>query len=170
MSYTPFYSFTDLSNKSNFLLLVAFRLFLAVYGTKNSIYPDEYWQGTEVAYNMLYGGVKLPWEWEPNNRIRSHLYPFYLSIPLRILKFFGLDSYYFLTVNSYYFAHFLLVILGDYYYYKLGCKLVGSDSTRLSMYLYISCKFYNIHLIRCFANSTESVMYLIAFYYYIDIK
>lgn len=41
--FLPFYSFTDLSIHRNFLLLVFFRLFLAVYGTKNNIYPDEYW-------------------------------------------------------------------------------------------------------------------------------
>ncbi len=41
--FLPFYSFTDLSNNTNFMLLVIFRLFLAVYGTKNNIYPDEYW-------------------------------------------------------------------------------------------------------------------------------
>ena len=32
--------------------------------TLNHVYPDEYWQGTEVAYDLVYGGVELPWEWQ----------------------------------------------------------------------------------------------------------
>ena len=31
--------------------------------TSSMMQPDEYWQGTEVAYNIVYGDVKLPWEW-----------------------------------------------------------------------------------------------------------
>ena len=71
--------------------------------SKSHVYPDEYWQGTEVAYNMVYGGVKLTWEWNPDNRIRSVIYPFYLSLPLRLLKILRLD-YYFTVRHSYYFA------------------------------------------------------------------
>lgn len=100
----PFYSLTDITLLKNFLLLVLYRFFLSIYGTKNHIYPDEYWQGTEVAYNMVFGGVDLPWEWLDDNRIRSYLYPFYLSLPLRILKALNLDSSYFLMTNCYYFA------------------------------------------------------------------
>jgi hypothetical protein len=125
--------------------------------TKNFIYPDEYWQGTEVAYNMLYGEVSLPWEWKADSRIRNTLYPYYLSIPLRILDFLRLDYSY--TVRaSYYVAQWVLVIIGDYYYYKVGCKMFGSHSTRVSLYLYLTNKFYNMHIIRCFGNSVETIL------------
>jgi hypothetical protein len=114
--YLPFYKFTDLNVKYNFMGLMLIRLIEAIWFTKNSIYPDEYWQATEVAYNMLYGGVDLPWEWSSDNRIRNVLYPFYLSIPLRILDFLHLDYYY--TVRaSYYVAQWVLVCIGDYYFY-----------------------------------------------------
>jgi hypothetical protein len=76
---------------------------MCIFCTKNYVYPDEYWQGTEVAYNMVYGGVTLTWEWELKNRIRSVLYPFYLSLPLRILNILHLDSY-FMVRASYYVA------------------------------------------------------------------
>jgi len=67
------------------------------------VYPDEYWQGTEVAYDMVYGGVDLTWEWQAKSRIRSVLYPFYLSLPLRAAKLLHLD-YYFVVRCSYYVA------------------------------------------------------------------
>jgi hypothetical protein len=114
---------------------------LAVWGTKNYIHPDEYWQATEMAYSTVYGGVIPTWEWTEYNRIRSYLYPLYLSIPLRILDFLRLD-YYFTVRASYYIAQWVLVVIGDYYYYKIGVKIVGEKATRLSMYMYIINKFY----------------------------
>jgi hypothetical protein len=68
------------------------------------MYADEYWQGTEIAYDLVFPGeVSKPWEWWPEHRIRNYLYPIYLSIPLRILKFLGLD-YFYLVRGGYYFA------------------------------------------------------------------
>lgn len=149
--------------------LLVIRIILAIYGTKNLLYPDEYWQGTEIAYNMVYGGVSQPWEWTSGNRIRSHLYPLYLSIPIRILKFLSLD-YYFTVRNSYYLFHMILVLIGDYYYYKVGCKIVGKNATRVSLYILMASKFYNVHIIRCLANSVETIIYIVAFNYYYKIK
>ena len=42
------------------------RLLIQIFSTYNMKHPDEYYQGTEVAYKIVYGGnVKLPWEWSP---------------------------------------------------------------------------------------------------------
>ena len=57
-------------------------------------HPDEYWQAMEPAYNMVYGGVRLTWEWDHNYRLRSTIYPSYLAIPLAFLKYAGLDTAY----------------------------------------------------------------------------
>jgi hypothetical protein len=62
------------------------------------------------------------------------------------------------------------VVIGDYYYFKVGSKVIGKEATRVSMYLYVANKFYNTTVIRCFANSLESIMYLIAFNYFLEIK
>jgi hypothetical protein len=113
-----------MDNIYNFAMLAAIRLVMCIFFTKNNVYPDEYWQATEVAYDMVYGGVHLTWEWSPENRIRSILYPFYLSLPLRLLRILNLD-YYFMVRASYYVAHWLLVIIGDYYYYQAGKKIIG---------------------------------------------
>lgn len=117
---------------------------------------------------MVFGEVTLPWEWKPENRIRSIIYPLYLSIPLRILKMLGLDSRY--TVrNAYYCAHFVLVIIGDYYFFKTGCRMLGKTKTRICLYFYLTNKFYNMHIIHCFGNSVESIISLAIFYYFIGI-
>jgi hypothetical protein len=63
-----------------------------LYLTKSFIHPDEYWQGTEIAYHMVYGGVNVPWEWNASFRIRSYLYPMYLALPLRIMDFLSIDN------------------------------------------------------------------------------
>jgi hypothetical protein len=57
-----------------------------MFFTYNMVHPDDLWQGVEPAYNMVYGGVELPWEWSPEYRLRSTIYPSYLAVPLWILK------------------------------------------------------------------------------------
>jgi hypothetical protein len=66
---------------------------MAIFLTKNHAYSDEYWQGTEVAYNLVYGGVNLPWEWTPDYRIRNVLYPFFIAIPMWAVKILGIDTW-----------------------------------------------------------------------------
>jgi len=71
---------------ANWLLLLGFRLFQAVFLTRNLVHPDEYWQAVMPSYNIVYGGVTLPWEWDDMYRLRNTLYPFYLAAPLYLLK------------------------------------------------------------------------------------
>lgn len=58
-----FYRFTDFDQNSTFVCLIIWRLIQAIFLTKNMVHPDEYWQATQPAYNMVYGGVSLSWEW-----------------------------------------------------------------------------------------------------------
>jgi hypothetical protein len=117
---------------------------------------------------MVFGGVHLPWEWTPENRIRNTIYPYYLSILLRLVKHFGIDDA--MTVrNSYYLAHSLLIILGDYFYIKVGKLVIGDTGTKIAMYFYLSNKFYNTHIIHAFINSFEAILSIIIFYFYFKI-
>jgi len=80
--------------------------------TYNLVHPDEYWQATEVAYNYVYGGVELPWEWHKEYKLRNTIYPFYLICFLRIIKALGLD--YSIVVKLYpYVAQSFLVMISD---------------------------------------------------------
>jgi len=46
--------------------------------------------------------------------LRTWLYPLYLSLPGHTLKLVGLDTN-FMIVNSIYFMHVLVQVVGDYY-------------------------------------------------------
>lgn len=118
---------------------------------------------------MVYGGVDLTWEWQPDSMIRSFIYPLYLSLPLRILRTLRFDS----AVNvrsSYYVAQAILVYFSDVYFYKLANTLIGKNGARISLLLYLTMKFYNIYVIRCFGNSVESVLSIIIFYYLVRVQ
>jgi hypothetical protein len=92
-----------------------------------------------------------------------------LSIPLRLLKYFELDDVN--TVrNSYYVAHALLVIIGDYFFIKLGKSLVGNFPTKVALYYYLTNKFYNTHIIHAFINSTESILTMVLFHIYFKMQ
>jgi len=64
LKYIPFWGLTDMDDRRNWWLLVTIRILQALFMTKNMVHPDEYWQATQVAYNWVYGGVMLPWEWD----------------------------------------------------------------------------------------------------------
>jgi phosphatidylinositol glycan class B len=146
-----------------------FRLFLEIFATETQSHADEYWQGTEVAYDLVFGGVELPWEWRPKYRIRNVVYPLFLSIPLWILKFLRLDFYLLVRVAPY-LMHLPLVVLGDYYFFKVANRLIGNTGARLSLYLYFGCASYNSYYIRCLGNSVETILGMIAFYHFLDVK
>jgi len=86
-------------------------------------HPDEVQQSKEITYRILYGqtpdfmgGVQShqTWEWWPGFSIRTYLYPLWLSLPGFALKAVSLDSN-FNIVNSIYFMHTLMWVVGDYY-------------------------------------------------------
>jgi phosphatidylinositol glycan class B len=135
--------------------------------TKNMVHPDEYWQATQVAYNWVYGGVVLPWEWHDQYKLRNAVYPAYLAGPLYLLKHFGLDSPWLVRVQPY-LTHCPLVILNDYFVWKIGKRLIGVDASRITVLLLLTNRCQNEYIIRCFTNSLEQIFSVIAFYFYID--
>jgi len=49
------------------------------------LHPDADWQGPEVAYDMVYGGGSLPWEWQKENSLRSIVHPSIYALVYYIL-------------------------------------------------------------------------------------
>jgi hypothetical protein len=165
----PLYNLLDIdTNRVSLVIIGMIRIYMCLFMSSNYLYPDEYWQGTEVAYNIVYGGVELPWEWRPQYRIRNVLYPYYLSVPLFTAKILGIDSRE-VVIKAPYLAHSILVIVGDYFMFKLAKKICGTQTARVVFLLYLSNAFFNSYLIRCFGNSVETFLNLIALYYYLDI-
>jgi len=77
--------------RPTFAALVLFRLVNAL-AVATFFVPDEYYQGTEVAYGMVYGRSERTWEWQPEHRIRGFLHPLLLAVPLWLCRVFGVDS------------------------------------------------------------------------------
>ena len=166
--YIPFYSWTDLDSPRTQYLLLLFRLFQAVYLTYNMNHPDEYWQSIEVAYDIVYGGVELPWEWSPHYRMRSTVYAYFLGFFLWVIKHLGID--FFIVVKLYpYLVQMLLVLVSDHYLWRIGKKTIGIPGTRIAFVFYLASRLYNEIIIRTFSNSIESIFQIIAFYYYLDV-
>jgi hypothetical protein len=63
--------------------------------------------------------------------------------------------------------HLILVLLGDYYFYQLGKRVVGNVGTRIGFLMYLVSHQSCIIVIRCFTNSVEAVLFLVGLYYYI---
>ena len=94
----PLWKWTDFDDWNSALRLLCFRLIQGIFLTYNMSHPDEYWQSIEVAYNMVYGGVQLTWEWDDSYKIRSTIYPAYLAVPLYLLKLLGIDNGYMVRI------------------------------------------------------------------------
>jgi hypothetical protein len=137
--------------------------------TSNLIHPDGYWQSTEVAYNMVYGGVELPWEWWPEYRLRSTIYPYFIAAPLFVLKWLGIDSNYMVRISPY-ICQCIILCISDSYFWSIGKKTVGLSSTRLAFIFYLTNRAYNEIIIRCFTNGIEAILSIIAFHYYLQVK
>jgi len=164
--YVPFYEIFDLDKKHAFLLLCMFRLFCTLTMTKMLVHPDELYQGTQIAYDFIFGGVDLPWEWRDPYRIRNALYPIYLSWPLALMKHFQCD-YQYLVLLSPYIAHFPLMALSDWYLWKIGKHTVGKDATRVAFILMLTNMFMVEYEIRCFTNTLEKILNVIAFWFFL---
>lgn len=129
------------------------------------LHPDELAQGTQIAYDFIYGGVDLPWEWRDPYRIRNALYPIYLSWPLAVIKFLRID-YPYLVLISPYLAHFPLMLLSDYYLWHVGKQTVGKQATRIAFILMLTNVFMVEYEIRCFTNTLEKILTVVAYSFY----
>ena len=109
----------------------------------------------------------MPWEWRDPYRIRNALYPIYLSWPLALMKHFKCD-YQYLVLISPYIAHFPLMALSDWYLWKIGKHTVGKDSTKIAFILMLTNMFMVEYEIRCFTNTLEKILNVIAFWFFLQ--
>ena len=169
-AFPVLWKFTDLDVSSNWWLLVVIRLLQALFLTNTMVHPDEYWQSTMPAYKQVYGNqtdVWLPWEWNAEFRLRNCIYPMYLAIPLHFAKILGLDSN--LVVRKLpYLAHLPVALLNDWFFWKVGKKVVGRDAARLGMIMLFFNRFETMHIIRTLTNSLEQMFTVVAFFYFLD--
>ena len=63
-----------------------------------------------------------------------------------------------------------MAILNDHFIWKVGKKTVGIDGTRIGVLLIVMNHFQIEYITRCFGNSLEQILSVIAFYYYLKQK
>jgi hypothetical protein len=134
-------------------------------------HPDEYWQVTQVAYRAVYGDnvngydIDLPWEYHDDYRLRNTIFPLFHAIPMYLLKMTGLDSNLAIRLCPY-LVHMQFVLLGDVYLWSIGKSTVGKQATMIAFIFYLTNRVQNALIVRCFTNSIEEIISIIAFFYY----
>lgn len=152
------------------LLVVVMRVVMALTITTNGIHPDEYWQSIEPAYHYVYSDVThvyLPWEWSEHFRLRNCIYPMYLTLPLRFVRFLGVD-YNFIVRSLPYIAHLPIVLLTDFYTWAIAKRIVKKEAARLCMLMYFTNTFQTLYLIRTLTNTIEQMFAVVSFYYFLN--
>ena len=109
------------------------------------------------------------WEWWQGYNLRTFLYPLYLSLPGQILIKLGLDTN-LLIVNSIYFMHCIIWVIGDYYCYKFVRQLLGRREAIATIAYSLTSEYVNDYVLRTSANSVEGNLMFVVFYYYLNIK
>ena len=74
-----------------FLKLVFFRIVNALL-VQTFFQPDEFFQSLEVAHELVFRYGWLTWEWQPENAIRSPLYPLLFVPGYWLVQKLGLED------------------------------------------------------------------------------
>ncbi|KAL7273517.1 glycosylphosphatidylinositol anchor biosynthesis [Rhizina undulata] len=152
-----------------FISLLSFRLLNALT-VQTFFQPDEYFQALEPAWDKVFGGAWVTWEW--NNQLRSFAHPLIFAALYKAVDFisevFGLRD----VMRAEVLAVAPKVLqacfsaLGDYYTAKLAGKLFGGVVGWTSLWLSIGSAFHYFCSTRTFSNSLETSITIITLYYW----
>ncbi|SPQ93664.1 unnamed protein product (mitochondrion) [Plasmodiophora brassicae] len=142
------------------IVRVAGALFVKTYFN-----PDEYWQGPEVAHRVVFGYGYLTWEWQPFARIRGFAHPAIFAIFFKILQLLSLDTPAIIRVTPR-LVQAAIATIGDVFLYKLANRWFGSRVATLSLFCQLVNWFYFYCIVRTFSNSVETILTLIALFYW----
>ena len=145
-----------------FLFCLIFRLFNA-WTLRTSYVPDEFWQGPEVAHNLVFGYGYLTWEW--TGGLRGWTFPLVFAIPYKIIQFLQLDTAEAVILTPR-LVQAVFAALGDLYLYKLAGKLFGHKVSFFALGCNLLSWFTFYSITRSITNSTETVLTTIALYYW----
>mmetsp|Transcript_15469 Transcript_15469/g.23769 ORF Transcript_15469/g.23769 Transcript_15469/m.23769 type:complete len:92 (-) Transcript_15469:1118-1393(-) len=68
-----------------------------------------------------------------------------------------------------YVVHSILVLISDYYLWKVGNRTVGKHATAIAFAFHLTNRMQNNFLTRCFTNSIEEILNIIGFWFYLEI-
>lgn len=152
----------ELSERKIFLACLTYRIFNAMIISTFYV-PDEFWQGPEVAHNMVFGYGYLTWEWTQG--LRGWTFPLLFAVPYKILAVLRLDSAMTL-IRTPRLVQGIFAAFGDLYLYKLAGKLFGQKVSQWALACNLLSWFTFYCVTRSLTNSTEAVLTTVALYYW----
>lgn len=81
----------------------------------------------------------------------------------------GLDTN-LLIVNSIYFMHCIIWVIGDFYCFKFVRQLLGRREAIATIAYSLTSEYVNDYVLRTSANSVEGNLMFVVFYYYLNLK
>ncbi|XP_064606648.1 GPI mannosyltransferase 3-like [Liolophura sinensis] len=150
------------SDQQLFLGLFAFRTVNALL-VQTYFVPDEFWQSQEVAHKMVFGYGYLTWEWRYG--LRGYLYPSMFAIFFKILAVFGLDNR-LMLIKMPRIVQGFWAACGDLFLYKLSRRLSDRPTAQWALLCQILSWVTLYMSTRTLSNSLESVLTVMALYYY----
>lgn len=108
----------------------------------------------------------LPWEWRPEYRLRTIIFPLFLAIPIRFLKLIGLDSSSSAIEIASTLMHCGLLLLTDEFFKKLGNELIGQEATSYAAVFYLFNHTFVQQMHRSFSCSFEAMLAIVSLYFF----
>ena len=109
------------------------------------------------------------WEWLPQYRLRSLLYPMYLSLPLHVARALGIDTNLVVRLSPI-LMNSLLQVLGDHYLVKMTSENYNNELSKVALTYSLCNKIINLVFQKTMTNGAEAVFCLIALYNYGRLK
>ncbi|AFR93799.2 phosphatidylinositol glycan, class B [Cryptococcus neoformans C23] len=176
-----------------FLTPLVVRALLTLLLPHTYFQPDEFYQALEPAHYYVFGYGYLSWEWRDlplaetlvstgtsefhgklwnklvevaaGGRMRGWAWPGIFVVIYEVLKGLKLDRGLFLTMSPRA-VGVIVAVLTDYYTYCLSSKLLGHGSAPTALFLSLTSLF-NAHLLpRSLSTSPETLLTLMALYYF----
>lgn len=141
-----------LSNKKKVLFCLILWRLISVFVVQTVHVPDEYWQSLEVAHRLAFGYGYLTWEWIA--KVRSYMYPFFISIVYKILSAMSLDYVLALTMLPR-ILQAIISAYGEYRFYEWTKNKWTMYSLCINWYWYYCAT-------RTLINTTETACTMIA--------
>ncbi|XP_008582490.1 PREDICTED: GPI mannosyltransferase 3 [Galeopterus variegatus] len=144
------------------LFIIALRIFNC-FLIQTSFVPDEYWQSLEVAHHMVFNYGYLTWEW--TERLRGYTYPLIFASMYKILHLLEKDSVQ-LLIWIPRLAQALLSAIADMRLYSLMKQLENQEVARWVFFCQLCSWFTWYCCTRTLTNTMETVLTIIALFYY----
>ena len=129
------------------------------------LHPDEYWQSSEIAHNIIYGYGYITWEWQSYAKIRGFIHPLLIAFIFKILNILNIDNQFIIDVTPKIIFVFVAVIT-DFALYKATARFFNENIARIALVCNLFCFFMAHSILRPFSNSIETMFSMLAIYFW----